>query len=240
MTVTFATEWPYIVRAGQGLSVPLASVETVHKVRSSITDGRMAIVEFMLTPRHLAAPLHRHSREDEILFVLAGQIGALLGDTVVQARTGAYVVMPRWQWHTFWNASDSELRLMELIVPGGLELLLDRLGVMIGAGGADLSAIERIGAEHGVEFDFDSVPAICRHFGVVLDDWPRVRLSGCSSARRSAPLAWRPCLRPTWAASPPCRSRGSCRPCRCRTSSDWPCRAHSARRTPWPSSCRDR
>ena len=174
MTVTFAAELPLIVRAGQGVSVPVASIETVHKVRSSITDGRMSIVEFSLPPRHLSAPLHRHSREDEILFILSGQMGALLGDTVVQARTGAYVVMPRGQWHTFWNASDAELRLMEMIVPGGLEVLLDRLGPMIG-GGADLSAVERVSAEYGVEFNFESVPAMCRQFGVALDHWPRRR-----------------------------------------------------------------
>jgi quercetin dioxygenase-like cupin family protein len=175
MTVTFAAEGPLIVRAGQGLRVPLAGIQTVHKVRSSITDGRMAIIEFVLPPRHLSAPLHRHSREDEILFVLAGQMGALLGDAVVQARTGAYVVMPRGQWHTFWNASDAELRVMELIVPGGLEILLDRLGPMIGTGGADLSAVERAGDEYGIEFNFENVPAICRQFGVALDHWPRRR-----------------------------------------------------------------
>ena len=37
--------------------------------------------------------------------------------------------------------------------------------------------------------------------------------------------AWRPCPRPRWPASPPCRWRRSGRPCRCRTSSGWRSRA---------------
>jgi uncharacterized cupin superfamily protein len=33
--------------------------------------------------RALAAPLHRHSREDEYSYVLEGKMGALLGESVV-------------------------------------------------------------------------------------------------------------------------------------------------------------
>ena len=36
-----------------------------------------------MPPRALAAPLHRHNREDEYSYVLEGQVGALLGDEVV-------------------------------------------------------------------------------------------------------------------------------------------------------------
>ena len=100
-------------------------------------------------------------------------MGALLGDRVVQARAGAYVVKPRGQWHTYWNAGDTELRLMELLVPGGFEVCLERLADALAAAGAlDVRAIERIGAEHGVEFDFVSVEDICTHFGVRLAHWP--------------------------------------------------------------------
>ena len=39
-------------------------------------------------PRALAAPLHRHTREDEYSYVLEGRMGALLGDDVVDGRPG--------------------------------------------------------------------------------------------------------------------------------------------------------
>jgi len=46
-------------------------------------DKRFALVEHPMQPRALAAPMHRHHREDEYSFVLAGSIGAVLGDSVV-------------------------------------------------------------------------------------------------------------------------------------------------------------
>ena len=173
MTLRSEADLPAIVRASHGLEVVLGDLGTVHKVRSEITDGHMAVIEHSLPPGRLAAPLHRHSREDEISYVLAGQMGALLGGRVVQARAGAYVVKPRGQWHTYWNAGDTELRLMELLVPGGFEVCLERLAAALAAGGAvDLRAIGQIGVEHGVEFDFASVEDICTHFGVRLARWP--------------------------------------------------------------------
>src|SRR5262245_48957823 len=67
---------------------------------------RFSLVEHPMSPRALAAPLHRHTREDEYSFVLEGRMGALLGDVVVEAGPGDLVHKPRNQWHTFWNAGD--------------------------------------------------------------------------------------------------------------------------------------
>ena len=39
---------------------------------------RFSLVEHPMQPRALAAPMHRHHREDEYSFVLEGSIGALL------------------------------------------------------------------------------------------------------------------------------------------------------------------
>ncbi len=59
-----------------------------------------------MSARALAAPLHRHAREDEYSYVLEGSIGALLGDYVVSGKPGDLLFKPRNQWHTFRNAGD--------------------------------------------------------------------------------------------------------------------------------------
>ena len=41
-----------------------------------------------MSARALAAPLHRHTREDEYSYVLEGRMGALLGDDVLEAGPG--------------------------------------------------------------------------------------------------------------------------------------------------------
>lgn len=55
-------------------------------------------------PQALAAPMHRHRREDDYHFVLEGNIGALLDDAVAIASPGDLIFKPRDQSHTSWNA----------------------------------------------------------------------------------------------------------------------------------------
>ena len=170
MSAQWKTERP-IVGTRQGLPVAVGDLLTMHKVRSEITDGRMVVIEHTLSSRRLAAPLHRHSREDEISYVLAGEMTAILGEHVIQAGAGSYVIKPRGQWHTYWNSGTGDLRLMEIIVPGGFEGCLDCLAEALDDSG-ELNVVARIGAEYGIEFDFTSVASLCRQFGVALPGWP--------------------------------------------------------------------
>jgi quercetin dioxygenase-like cupin family protein len=163
---TFVT-LPYVMERGAGLDAPLSHLGTVHKVPAYVTEGRVAAVEHTLPPKHLAAPLHRHSREDELSFVLSGTLGARLGDDVVIATPGSYVLKPRGQWHTFWNPGETELRIMELLIPGGLDAYFQWLSTLLHSGQPpNQAAIETLAAEYGLDFDFESVPVLCEQFGL--------------------------------------------------------------------------
>ena len=101
---------------------------------------RFSLVEHPMSPRALAAPVHRHTREDEYSFVLQGRMGALLGDDVVEAGPGDLVFKPRNQWHTFWNAGDEPCRILEIISPAGFERFFQELSDMGGVLAADPEA----------------------------------------------------------------------------------------------------
>lgn len=74
---------------------------------------------------------------------------------------------PRDEWHTFWNAGDTELRFIELLLPGGFEGYFRRLSPLLTAAGApDPAVIASLADEYGIAFDFESVPAICGRFGL--------------------------------------------------------------------------
>ncbi|CAN5675037.1 hypothetical protein BH23ACI1_BH23ACI1_12310 [soil metagenome] len=83
------------------------------------------------------------------------------------AGPGSYVLKPRGQWHTFWNAGDTDLRFIELIIPGGFDGYVARLSPMLQAAGTpDPAAVQSLAAEYGIEFDFDSVPRACERLGL--------------------------------------------------------------------------
>jgi hypothetical protein len=159
--------FPYVVGPGEGLHAPLGQLGSVHKAPASLTEGRLAVVEHTLPARQLSAPLHRHSREDELSIVLTGRLGALLGDDVVIAEAGAYVYKPRGQWHTIWNPGERPLQFIELLIPGGVDRYFQQISSMLqAADSADEEAIRRMAAEYGIEFDFHSVPSLCERFAV--------------------------------------------------------------------------
>lgn len=91
----------------------LGSLGVRFMVGGGESGGGFSLVEHPLAPRMLAAPMHRHSREDEYSFVLEGRVGALLGDAVVYGEPGDLIFKPRNQWHTFWNAGDKPARILE-------------------------------------------------------------------------------------------------------------------------------
>ena len=145
----------------------LGSIGVRFMIDGDETPNRgFSLVEHPMSPRALAAPLHRHTREDEYSYVLEGRMGALLGDDVVEAGPGDLVHKPRNQWHTFWNAGDEPCRILEIIAPGGFENFFDELVEVGAAGPPDPEWLAALGARYGLQFDFGSIPGLCERFGV--------------------------------------------------------------------------
>jgi quercetin dioxygenase-like cupin family protein len=128
--------------------------------------GGFSLVEHPMAPRALAAPLHRHTREDEYSYVLEGRVGALLGDEVLIASPGDLVFKPRNQWHTFWNAGDEPARILEIISPAGFERFFGELVELGGVIKAPPQILAEICARYGLDLDPGSVPGLVDRFGV--------------------------------------------------------------------------
>lgn len=129
------------------------------------SGGRLAVVEHTIPPHVLAAPLHIHSREDEFSVVLDGRLGLMLGDEEVFAEPGDLVRKPRGQWHTFWNAGDTPLRILEIISPGGLEELFRTLDAP--DSDYDPETLPALAAEYGCEVDFEATMPIVQRHGLI-------------------------------------------------------------------------
>ncbi|HEV3229558.1 MAG TPA: cupin domain-containing protein, partial [Solirubrobacteraceae bacterium] len=128
------------------------------------SGGGFSLVEHPMSARALAAPLHRHSREDEYSYVLEGRLGALLGDEVVIGSPGDLVFKPRNQWHTFWNAGDEPARILEIISPAGFERFFAELVELGGVTQVPPEVFGDLCARYALEIDPDSVPTLVERF----------------------------------------------------------------------------
>ena len=151
----------------EGERVDLGGLGIVWKIEGAEAGGRFSVVHHPLAPRALAAPLHRHTREDEYSYVLTGTLGALLGDDVLTAEPGTWVFKPRNQWHTFWNAGDTPCEIIEIISPAGFENFFHELAeVYAGDSGPDLERFVDLCSRYGLEMNPESVPGLCERFGL--------------------------------------------------------------------------
>ena len=162
MSVTAAK----VVGPTDGAAGFLGSIGVRFMIDGLEAGERFSLVEHPMSARALAAPLHRHTNEDEYSFVIEGRMGALLGDEHIEAGPGDLVHKPRGQWHTFWNAGDEPCRILEIISPAGFERFFAELVAM---GGVAQAAPEELGAlceRYALEMDPDSVPGLVERFNV--------------------------------------------------------------------------
>jgi mannose-6-phosphate isomerase-like protein (cupin superfamily) len=153
-----------VVGPTDGKSGFLGSIGVRFMIDGDEAGGDFSLVEHPMPPRALAAPLHRHNREDEYSYVLEGRMGALLGDEVLEAGPGDLVFKPRGQWHTFWNAGEEPARILEIIAPAGFERFFDELVDMGGVANADPQAVGELCGRYELEMQPESVPGLLERF----------------------------------------------------------------------------
>jgi quercetin dioxygenase-like cupin family protein len=157
---------PKVVGPRDGKAGFLGSIGVRFMIDGAEAGDRFSLVEHPMSAHALAAPMHRHAREDEYSYVLEGSIGALLGDSVVIGQPGDLVFKPRNQWHTFWNAGDKPARILEIISPAGFENFFRELVDLGGVAKAQPQALAELCGRYGLEIDPSSIPKLIERFGV--------------------------------------------------------------------------
>jgi mannose-6-phosphate isomerase-like protein (cupin superfamily) len=156
----------YVIDANAGRSILNDFV--IFKLAGAQTAANLAIVEHVLAPGELGAPMHTHSREDEYSFVLEGKLSAVIGGELVVAGPGGLVLKPRGIPHTFFNQGARPLRILELIAPGDFAPYFDELAELVIAGGGrpDGPALIALAARYGLEMDLASMGSLIQAYGV--------------------------------------------------------------------------
>ena len=164
------TQSATVIGPQDGRSGSLGAIGVRLMADGAASGGGFSLVEHPMPPRALAAPLHRHTHEDEYSYVLEGRMGALLGEEVLEAGSGDLVFKPRNQWHTFWNAGDEPCRILEIISPAGFEQFFAELVAMGGVLNAPPEAVAELSQRYDLEIQPDTVPGLLQRFGLVLGE----------------------------------------------------------------------
>jgi quercetin dioxygenase-like cupin family protein len=120
---TMSVQQPVLTAPHGGETVTSSGGSSVEmKVESSQSGGDYGVVLWTLRAGE-EPPLHTHSREDELLYVVQGQLIARVGDARVEVGPGAYAALPRGVPHAIEVVGDQATLLLSF-VPGGLERFL--------------------------------------------------------------------------------------------------------------------
>jgi quercetin dioxygenase-like cupin family protein len=112
---------------GEGQAVWFLQNRMVLKATVESTGGAFGLVESLIAPG-AAPPLHVHYQEDEAFYVLEGELTFRCGDETTRATAGSFVFLPRGVPHGFVVESDTPVRMLTLLVPGGGEHIFVEAG----------------------------------------------------------------------------------------------------------------
>ena len=116
-----------VVPAGAGTAVWVGTELVTVKVSGRATAGALALTEHATLP-HGGPPLHQHSREDEVFYVLEGEFLFREGERTIRATPGMALYLPRGTAHTYTNTGDGLGTLLVIAAPAGLEEFFAAVG----------------------------------------------------------------------------------------------------------------
>jgi quercetin dioxygenase-like cupin family protein len=109
---------PYALQAGQGWTYHFGvlGVDFVVKVGEQGHGRRLAVVEFT-TRTGEEPPDHTHATEDEIFYVIEGQVAFRCGDDRFEVADGGCVFLPRGIEHGYQINSEGDVKLLVVTAP---------------------------------------------------------------------------------------------------------------------------
>jgi quercetin dioxygenase-like cupin family protein len=157
---------PKLVPSGEGKTVMLYGVRFDYKVVTADSGGGLAMLEVEIPPGTLVKP-HNHTREDEYSLVMAGTVGVRVGDRVLEATAGSYLVKPRGTPHAMWNAQSGPAKVLEILSPAGLEGYFEALAPLL-ARHDPPDKYYGLAQEYGLTIEDDWIEDLERTYGVKL------------------------------------------------------------------------
>ena len=116
-----------IVKPGEGRQLWVLCNHQTHKLTGADTDGKLFIWEERIPPQG-GPPPHRHLAEDELFYIIAGELTFFSDEGASRVGPGTLVQLPAGSIHTFKNTGDTEARALVMTAPAGFEHYFEEIG----------------------------------------------------------------------------------------------------------------
>jgi quercetin dioxygenase-like cupin family protein len=119
-------------------------------LKSEDTGGKYTLIEDCNAPG-VSVPLHLHHNEDEMFYVVEGQVEFKIGHETINASAGTTVYLPRNTPHALTIVGDVPAKMLVVLTPGGLEKFFEELSQLPSEEPPDIKEVMAISSRYGVE-----------------------------------------------------------------------------------------
>jgi mannose-6-phosphate isomerase-like protein (cupin superfamily) len=116
------------VASGEGRTLWVLGDLYEFKATGEDTGGKFALWETTTPPGNPGPPPHIHHNEDEVFYILDGELELTVEGHVSVVGAGTFVNIPKGTLHTFRNAGTTPARFLGMVAPGGFEKFFEEVG----------------------------------------------------------------------------------------------------------------
>ncbi|MGY3615440.1 cupin domain-containing protein [Bradyrhizobium sp. USDA 10063] len=142
--------------AGAGPTLDVLGVPHIYKAMASETGDQFSVWESIVPPG-AGTPAHTHTREDEVFYVLSGEVLVEVEGAADPLRlgTGGFLFAPRNRRHAYRNVGTVTAHLLVFAMPGaGLDQMF--------------TALDAVSKRTAHMPPIDTIAAIAEQYGVVI------------------------------------------------------------------------
>lgn len=142
---------PIVVLPSGGESLIIAGSELIHKVKSGDTNNVFSVIE-IITPPGQGVATHVHEKEDELVYLLSGEIEVTLGDQKMMAVPGVMALLPRGIPHGFTNVGDTPSILIDTILPGAFDNYFVEMAALYESGEPTQEEVDALSEKYKITY----------------------------------------------------------------------------------------
>ncbi len=142
---------PIVMGPGGGDELAIGSTHFVHKVKSADTNGVFSVIE-IISSQGDGVDLHVHEHEDELVYLLEGEIMVTLGDQTMKAVPGVMALLPRGIPHGFTNVGDKPSRVLDTILPGDFDNYIVEMAALSASGELTDEKVSSLSDKYAIKY----------------------------------------------------------------------------------------